>query len=149
MSYDNPINPGFDELGGTTPESAKDAAQADLIPKGNYQGTVESYKVRDAHEKSPFAGTKLVQLRVNLEGTPRPLFFDVSGFDRRWPDGGMAREHKLLNMIAEATGTVGKGTEAIIQAAQYTPLTYKVVQKMNEGKDRDPENVVVAVKAPK
>ena len=146
--YTNPIDPGFGDLGGMSEEGSKLAA--DLIDKGEYQGIIAAYTVQEMTGGSPLAGTKALRVRVNLDignGRQRPLFFNVSGFDRRWPDGGVVREYLLLGQLAKATGNVGKSTEAIMQAGQVTSLTYVVGKRTR--KDGDEENTVVAIRRPR
>ena len=142
--YTNPIDPGFGDLGGMSEEGSKFAA--DLIEKGEYQGVLGAYTVQEM-TGGPLSGTKALRVRVNLEmgnGRQRPLFFNVSGFDRRWDNGDPTREYKLLGQLAKATGNVGKATEAIVQAGQAMSLTYVVGKRTR--KDGDEENTVVAIR---
>lgn len=60
---------------------AEEATRPETIRKGNYNGKVVSVELREANEKSPFAGRIMGNLRVALElpdGKTKTTFVEVS-----------------------------------------------------------------------
>lgn len=117
----------------TTHEGAKAAAEADLVPKGRYDGQItqiissrlDERETRFDGSPNPMFGKRTFFVRAELYddqwASPRSLSFDVSGAEV--PRNQASR---LGSLLAEATGTTGEGFGSTLKVALDKRLSFDV-----------------------
>ena len=128
-------------------EAAKDSA--DLIPNGWYEGVILSHKTSLNEQQSPLNGMPVAQVRVELYGVgerTRQMTDFLTGAEARWPEGNdLMRESRLGNLLARATGTLGKQFSESLDAATQARCLYRVgTQKGRDG--GEPRNRIYGIR---
>jgi hypothetical protein len=122
----------------TTPEGVRAVDEADLVPKGKYEGIVHDDITAQIDDRETFAsgtanpmyGKARARLRLELfdplGGASRGLFVDATGEEIKTAAGRLTEASTIGVMLAKATGTVGGSFAQTLKAATGVRLQFDI-----------------------
>lgn len=134
----------------TSEEGAREAATADLVPPGTYEGLLLTHTAAlNDQADSPLYGKPVARCQAELYevgGRTRRVFFSVTPVDVRDGGGKQFSASKLGHQMAKQTGTLGKPFNETLASAAQTRLRYRV-GVLAERDGYEARNAVFAISA--